>query len=262
MNPDHRSKEYFPSLSILVVMIWVLGTGCALSPERQGNRYTPPSELTGEVSLSDDRAYLSKMRDQTPAESIERNDDLALILKWMEGEKSPPYKVRSRFNSILSRKRNNFRKQMRKERERFNKEERVAKDKFLKEARKERESLKGTKRSREEVREFSKKQDEERRDYFANQRDRRKDFETEMRRIQKDFDQNIRDKRREFDREYREYVKRYNDRKKREKLEKREKRSKYRMRSQRSSVRRDSDVKEFHQPYSGPRIRLQPDEDN
>ena len=220
MMPHLRFKQFLPGLAMYVLALTML-QGCTTSKTGpQSNRYQPPSELTEEISLAEDRSELANLREKVPPAVRKENDELAFYLKMMETETKPPYRIRSRFNTLYNRKRNRFRKLMQRERARFNKAETRLKEDFLKQMKRDRDEFYEGKPPRDRIKDFSRDQDEERRRFFANQRERRRDFSDQMRQMQRDFDQNMRDLRSDFNQAYREYNRRYKDRKKREKLDK------------------------------------------
>lgn len=228
MKSIHKSPRQIVYVMTLTLLLGVL-VQCSTSQtddkyswDRQNNESDESPAVEHEYSLKSDRSALDELRDQVPEDRRRENDELALVLKDMAGDKTTPSKVRSKFNKVMRRKRNKFRKDMRRHRDNFRDQERERRDKFLEAQKDKREEFKERyKADRDEMNKFYNRIRAERKDFFAEQRERRKEFEEVARQKQKDFDAYLREKRRDFNEEHRAYSKRFYERKKANRLKKR-----------------------------------------
>ena len=210
--------------------IWVLAIGiaaCSSSNDKPDNVYRQSDEsrplVDDKYSLQADRQALADLRQNIPEDKKRENDELALILGMMSEVKKSPSDIRSRFDSVLRKKRELFNKDMTKEREAFTKDERKKRDDFMKSQREAREMFNREKHTRDEKNEFFRDLDQKRSETSSVERDRRADFEADVRERRKNFEDYIREKQNEFNQENRAYTKRYEEMKKQERDREREK---------------------------------------
>lgn len=165
-------------------------------------------------SLIEDRAKFDELRKEVPTETKARNDEKALYMEWMAGYQREPSDIRSKFSSLVSKKRENFNKDMAKIRDEYNKSETKKKEAFNKELASERAEIKDQKMSREERTEAYGKIDSKRKDFYAQLREDRDSFEADYRQKRKDFEEYIKERTDIFNGELKEYTAKFNDLKK------------------------------------------------
>jgi len=225
-TPLKRWNLFLPSILILLSGLLTLLTACSSSQQAPDNVYRTNQDgrplVDDKYSLQADRKALDELRAEIPGEVKRENDELALVLGMMSETKKSPSDIRSRFDSILRKKRSLFDKDITKERETFTKEERKKREEFLKSQRDQREVFGREKHSREERAEFFKELDHKRSEYFSVERDRRNDFESDVRERRKNFEDYVREKQNDFNQENRAYTKRYDEMKKQEREQERE----------------------------------------
>jgi hypothetical protein len=202
-----------------IIFVCVFISGCQ-SRETADNKYeksnTPSGLVDSKYSLSSDRQAFDDIRSSVPEQKKRENDELAFVLNLLSEVKLPPSEIRSKFDSVVRKKREVFDKDARKEREEFNKQERQKRDDFLKNQDLARKEFNAVKHSKDERDRFFASNDEARKTYFANQREKRDDFESSMRERRKNFDDYIRERQNYFNQELRSYSKKYEDLKKAE----------------------------------------------
>jgi hypothetical protein len=193
----------------LGVLALILGlVGCARSPQVQSEK-----EGTTEVSVLQDQKTIEELRKNIPPEKRKENDLLKETLTMTGDGDEPPHRVRERFQKLVRKAQDEHRKSAQRARDDFNKKERREREKFLKDLENEREDFREKKADREKSRDFYADLDVKRKDFFADQRERRNEFEAEQRESGDNFRAMIRDRNMQFDQEYRNYVKRYDEKK-------------------------------------------------
>ncbi len=180
------------------------------------------SEPSPEVSLKADRSDLDQLRAEIPEELKRQNDEIALILSFINKDsEEEPNKVRDRFSAALRKRREALDKQLRRTRESFSKKEKQEREEFLKKSKAERVDFLESKRSPEDRKRFFEDQDDRRKSFFNDSAERRKDFESGVQDERKRMEDFTREKQNQFNQEWREYQTRYNERKKQNDLKKR-----------------------------------------
>ena len=219
-------------------------------------------KLEEEVSIKADRSALDELRKDIPEEKRVENDEKALILELMGELKLHPSKVRSKWGTLVRKKRDKHRKTLKKWRSDYSRDEKKRREEFTKKAKKEREDFRRGKPDREKTKEFYADQDRERKEFFGNERDKRKEFESDVRSKSKEYDSYMREKNREFNEQHRLYYKRWQAREKEKRAAKQEK---YRKgRSQKASAAQvppgvdPQFVKDFEEMNNVPGTRLAP----
>jgi hypothetical protein len=197
----------------------LLIAGCQ-SRETAENKYEPAKPNSGLVenkySLTNDRQAFDEIRAAVPEQKRRENDELAFVLNLLTEIKLPPSEIRSKFDTVVRKKREAFDKDARKEREEFNKQERQKREDFLKNQDSARKEFNAIKRSKDERDRFFGNNDEARKNYFANQREKRDDYESSIRERRKNFDDYIRERQNYFNQELRSYSKKHEEFKKSE----------------------------------------------
>jgi hypothetical protein len=187
----------------------LLAGGCASE-----NKKATSVEREQEIHLKEDRSRLDELRKNEPEETKVYNDESALILNLFADDSKSPYKISSRFNELMNRKREEFSKHNRRRREEYDRAERRKREDFLEKLKSARGAANLAKMSQQERNRFFSEQDTDRRRFFADESEARRDFESQARQERQDFDANMRDMRQRFDGEYRSYSRTYNERKK------------------------------------------------
>ncbi len=164
-----------------------------------------------EISLKKDRSDLDQIRADIPEEVRQQNDEWALILKDMDGVKSP-YEARSRYYDKVRRHRERFNEDMRRVREDFNKSEQRQRKAFLDILEAERKTYEKSKHNSDDRKAFFDDHSDRRKIFFENQQDKRKDFESSVTEKRKDFEDYMKDKQKQFDDAIREYTKNFDAR--------------------------------------------------
>lgn len=203
---------------LFLMLAWSL-VSCS-APERKNSYSSGDSSrpvVDEKYSLTADRQKLDQMRAEVPPERKKENDELALILQLTGEVKKEPSDIRSKFDSLIRKKRELFDKDMKKEREVFTKKEKKERDDFLKDQAQRRENFNRQKFSKEVRDTFYKESEARRLEYFANERERRSDFESDMRDKRKNFEDYIKEKNNEFNQEYRSYSRRFEEMKRKKK---------------------------------------------
>ncbi len=168
--------------------------------------------IQDEYRLKDDRKEMDEIRKNLPPELKAENDELALLLKMTgETQDKPPTKVREKFNSLASKKRQLFQKDMDRKRSDYVRNEKKQREQFQKENENFKKEFMKKKASSDQKREFFSDNEDRRRTFYQELREKRDEFETDMRDSRKNFDDYIREKTSEFNQEIRAYEKRYTD---------------------------------------------------
>lgn len=198
-------------------LITLLLFACVQKPpaNRYGNDKNRPL-VDGKYSLAADREKLDELRKDVPADIKNKNDQEALV-KFLTAEvKRPPADIRSVFNEMVQKKRQDFDRDMTKEREKFNQDEKTRRSGFLDRQSDARNSFNRSKSTKPVRDSFFAEQDSARKNFFADEREKRNDFESQVRERRKNFEDHIRSKTNEFTQEMRIYQKKYDDMKKAE----------------------------------------------
>lgn len=203
------------SLRMLFTGTMVLMCGCASSSQADNDKGTLVED---KYSLRADREALESLRKDIPAEVRKENDEKAFMDGMMSDLSRNPSEVRSRFSSVLNKKRDLFNKDMNKARETFNQEQRKEREAFTAEQGELRKSFSGKKVDAAERRAFFDDLDLKRKNFYANQKEKRDEFEAGSRDKRKDFDDYVKSKNDEFNQLHRDYTKRFEEAK-RAKLE-------------------------------------------
>ncbi len=226
-----------PSLKFLNLKTWtglslsLALVACSSDEKKSQNMFREAGEnrplVDGKYSLADDRKALDDLRAQVPEDKRQANDEMAFVMNLVSDEKTglkkSPSEIRSKFDSILRKKRDLFDKDMRKERDEFTKVERKKRETFLKEVDKARDQFGKESHTREEKNEFYKEIDAKRSEFFSVERDKRNDYESDNRERRKNFEDYTRQKSDEFNQEMRAYQKRFDEAKKQREEEKKAK---------------------------------------
>lgn len=210
---DMRTEYLIGFRTIVLSCFWIFLLSCS-SIETKHDQ-TPGANLPTdeEISLKKDRVELDEIRKDIPAEVRETNDEWALILKDMDGERSP-YEIRSRFYEKVRRHREHFNEDMRKAREQFNKSEQRQRKAMLKILDDERKDFERSKKTTDKRKAFFEDHADRRKIFFEEERDKRKDFESQVTQKRKDFEEYMKDRQKQFDDAIREYTKNFEEKKK------------------------------------------------
>lgn len=208
-------RSYNFGMKILILFAFVI-TGCMSrrpAPEkvRQQDRDQVKKELEQEMSLKEDRASLSNLRTEVPAETQKSNDELALFLNLIKQGNENPQNVRDKFNALVMKKRQAFREKVEKLRGKFRDDETKKREDFLKDQQKKRDSYLRKKHDPKDQREFLADMEKDRQQYFGDERARRSSFESEVSAQSKDFDSYMHERQKEFDEQYRIYSKKFSE---------------------------------------------------
>jgi hypothetical protein len=206
----------FPKYSWLICFLAL--NGCGSATER--NPYQRPEASAQNeakaLSLSEDRAHLSELRKDIPADVKKENDDLSFLLNLFADEKRSTESIRQDFTQTIRKRRELIDKSLKREREAFDRSERKNRDEFLNAQTRERTQFKEKKSTREESRDFYKEIEQKRTDYFVAEREQRNDFESDVRQRRKEFEDFVREKQNWFNQEMRAFTQKQIDRKKAE----------------------------------------------
>lgn len=173
-----------------------------------------PTLVDEKYSLKADREAFEALRKDIPPERQKENDEKAFMDQMMSDLSKNPSDVRSKFSSIINKKREMFNKDMTKEREKFSKEQTKAREAFSKEQAAQRKDFSKRKSNSDERKEFFDDLEGKRKDFYADQKEKRDEFEANTRDKRKNFDDYIRSKTDEFNQLHRDYSKRYDENKK------------------------------------------------
>lgn len=180
------------------------------------------ADAASEVSLKADRSELDKLRTEIPDEVKRQNDEIALILSFINREtEEEPNRVRDRFSAALRKRREASDKHLRRARESFSEKEKQEREDFLKKSKETRTDFLDRKRSPDDRKRFFEDQEDKRKGFFADQTDKRKDFESSVQEERRRMEDFIREKQNQFNQEWRDYQARYTERKKQGDLKKR-----------------------------------------
>lgn len=188
---------------VLVALALGLWSGCAASPSdrntfrKEGVEVDAPL-VQAPLKLSSDRKALEEIRQRIGEDQRQANDELALILKDLSGDKPNFSRARERFEREARRARAAFQKNLEVERKEFTRAERKNKADFLAELERERRDSLTSRISREDRSRFFQDQDGKRREYFARERERSADFESDVRERRRNFDEYLKDQREKF----------------------------------------------------------------
>lgn len=225
------TKKLFPL--VFMCLFATLQAGCGVKTVRSGSETEPTGAVSteassaekgssSEVSLKADRSELDKLRSEIPDEVKRQNDEIALILSFINREtEEEPNKVRDRFSTALRKRREALDKHLRRTRESFSKTEKKEREEFLKRSKEDRAEFLERKRSPDDRKRFFEDQEDKRKGFFADQTEKRKDFESSVQDERKRMEDFIREKQNQFNQEWRDYQIRYTERKKQNELKKR-----------------------------------------
>lgn len=173
------------------------------------------TRLNERYSLKEDRAKFDELRKDIPADKKSANDEKALFMEWMSNDLvREPSDIRSKYSTLVMRKRENFNNDMNKIREQYSKEESKRKDTFNKVLAEERAEIKDKNVSREQRTELYSELDSKRKDFYAELREDRDSFEVDYRQKRKDFEEYLKEKSDIFYAELKEYTLKFNEAKK------------------------------------------------
>lgn len=216
-----------PALKFCLLLGTAVLLSCATGQKQNAAAHLEVQDdrpINQQYSIKADREELEQVRSSVPEATRIQNDELALVLKLMEGERHSPSEVRSRFNKALRRKQTQFREDMRKARTDFNTRERSERRDFLKRQDEGREEFKASASggNRDARSSFYDGQDAQRKKFFAEARDQRRNFEAEHAQKRKDFADYVKERRSFFNDEMKLYELRYKAAKKERKEKKNE----------------------------------------
>ncbi len=177
-------------------------------------RAEEPPLVDDKYSLKADREAMEALRKDIPAERQKLNDEKAFMDEMMTDLSKHPSLVRSRFSTLLNKKRSVFNKDMTKDREVFSLTQRQDREKFTKDQTAVRKDFSRKKTSSEERQDFFGELDSRRKDFYSVQKEKRDEFEANMKDKRKNFDDYVRSKTDEFNQLHRDYTKRYEENKK------------------------------------------------
>lgn len=209
-------KLIYRILFLGCVVLTIL-SGCQIVTERGESPETKDVRKDERYSLAEDRAQFDELRKSVPEDVRVRNDEKSLYMQWMADYTMDPSAVRSKFSSLVSRKREAFNKDMNKIRDEYNKDERKKKEEFSKKSAEERQDIKDQNVSREKRTELYNEHDAKRKDFYAQLREERDSFETDYRQKRKDFEEYIKEKSDIFYAELKNYTVKFNELKKQQK---------------------------------------------
>lgn len=165
-------------------------------------------------SLKADREALKALRKDIPQERKVENDEKAFMDQMMMDLTKRPGEIRSRFNSILSKKRTQFNKDMTKSRQDFTHAQKKEREGFMKEQADARKTFSKRKVTSEERREFFADLEGRRKDFYSSQKEKRDAFEADIQDKRKNFNDYVKSRTDEFNQLHRDYTKRYEENKK------------------------------------------------
>ena len=209
-----------------------------------------------EHSVKEDRSRFEDVRQEIPGDIKRENDELALVLSLMKDFKNSPSEVRSRFDRVMRRKRDDFNKKIRQEREDYTREERLKRDSYLSLASEQKEQLRDKSLDRDRKEFLSRKYRDERDRFFNDAREQRQDKENQWRERHRDFESYLREKRTEFEDELRGYTQQYYEYESNLRL-------KAKMDAKSENMQQEdaaADINEFDLIYSKPATPLKTDE--
>ena len=165
-------------------------------------------------SLKADRDAFEALRKNIPVQRQNENDEKAFMDQMMTDLTKSPAEVRSKFSSILNKKRSDFSKDMNKIRDEFNKVQKREREDYTRKSADERRAFASKKNTSEDRKRFFDDQDVKRKDFYDGQKDRRESFEADMKDKRKTFDDYVRAKTDEFNQLHRDFTKRVEENKK------------------------------------------------
>lgn len=172
------------------------------------------TNIRQKYSLSEDRSQFEQLRRDIPQSQQLKNDEKAIYTEWMLGFRKEPSEIRTKYNDLISRKREIFNRDMNKIREEYSVAESKRKKTFTDELNQERESIKDMKTTRERKTELYNDIDSKRKNFFIEIKTQRDNFESDYREKRKDFEEYIKEKRDEFNSDLKEYTAQHNENKK------------------------------------------------
>lgn len=199
------------SLIFLSVLPLVLATACASGESKENSTETL---VDAKYSLQADREALEELRKDIPPETKKENDEKAFFDQLMADESRHPSEVQNQFTKMMNKKRDLFNKDMNKVREQFNGQQKKARESFTEEQSSLRKDFSRQKATPNERKEFFDKLEGKRKDFYSQQKEQRDEFEADFRDKRKNFEDYVRAKNAEFNQLYRDYGRRYQERKK------------------------------------------------
>lgn len=178
------------------------------------NQKLAETNVRQKYSLSEDRSQFEQLRKDIPQAQQLKNDEKSIYTEWMLGFRKEPSEIRTKYNDLISRKRDFFNRDMNKIREEYSAAESQRKKTFTDELNQERESIKSMKTTRERKTELYNEIDSKRKNFFIEVKTQRDNFEADFREKRKDFEEYIKEKRDEFNSDLKEYTAQFNENKK------------------------------------------------
>lgn len=193
---------------------FLLLTGCVTSKSDNPRKISEQrqlvrDQLSGEISLKQDRHELDELRKEVPKEKKEANDELAFSLNQTADLKEEPSKIRQRFQNLVERKRRRFNEKVQKIRNKYQTDETRRRDDFFRDQNEKRDKFRAAKRSTRDSNDFYSQQDRDRLEFFAREREKRADFDDEILQQTKDFNEYMKMKHDEFTEQMRNYTQRF-----------------------------------------------------
>lgn len=222
------------------------------------------AQVQEEFLLKQDRDKLEELRSEIPQELKLKNDEEALILETL---KKPGSEARSKWQTLMRKKRQNFNKDASLKRKNFNQQEKTSREEFLKKQKTEREEfLKNKNIDPDKRKSFFAEQETKRKDYFQGLKETRSEFESQMTEERKTFDDYIKERNAVFNDEARARDKELMEQRK---MEREKKRIEQSIRSKVLTEKNDAKVslpqnqdeelmKEFDQMQNIPSVPLTP----
>lgn len=196
------------------VRTFVLIVLAVCSLRARAEDYSGGGLVDDKYSLKEDREAMDALRKNIPANVKKENDEKAFMDNMMTDLSVPPSDVRSKFQSIVNKKRESFSKDMTKSREDFYKAQTKEREAFTKEQGEKRVEFGKDKHSSSERTDFYDGLESKRKDFYEAQREKRDAFEETARDKRKNFDDYVRAKTDEFNQLHRDYTKRFEENKK------------------------------------------------
>lgn len=180
-------------------------------PSYAQNSESNPVLVDEKYSLKKDREAFEQLRKEIPANVRAENDEKALMDNLMSDLNVPPSEVRSRFSSLLSKKRDTFQKDMTKKREEFSGTLTKEREAFSEDQSQKRKVLSGRKMTSEEKSSAYEQLENRRKDFYSRQQERRDEFEDQVREQRKNFEDYVKSKQDEFNQRHTDYTVRYQE---------------------------------------------------
>lgn len=179
-----------------------------------GQRYQKPDvpNMESELSLKREQEMLAPLRKDIPEEKKAINDRLREIINQWSELKSPPERLREKFQDEIRRTRAENDRKFTRAREDFRRFQEEKRKKFYDSQKKDREDFLSSKPKSDERSEFTRRASEDRERFQGDARAERDEFEAQMKDQRKILEDYFKERQDEFRLEYPEYVRRWKER--------------------------------------------------